>query len=478
MPIPTRRLVRPAVTLAVASTLVAGTVVGIAVAPATAAPSKAPVPTVAPIVGTTTNPAVAAAGWLAQRFVGRRHVPSRSGTHFDLSYPVGDKTVYTFDGGTTADAIFALAASGTAKAKLDGAARYLAGHVADYTSVDDTSGAPGPYDGQLGKAALAAQVAGMDPTDFGGYNLLATLRKDECTGASGSATDLTVPTCPAAGAGRNIYSSVSESFILLAESRGPSAYAPTAAARSYFLSLQCPNGGFTVDTAPCTDGADADLDATSYAAMALRGLSGDAAQLARATDWLAGRQNAHGYWVNQGGPDTDSTGLAVAALSHSGHDVGAARTWLAAQLVAAGPTVGRYAMRGAITYQGKFDPAASVKATSDALLGLSADGALWTLSAAGAAPNSRVLRLPPARVHRARIAAGQVQGVVGDGFTGREKVRAYVGRIRVGTTHASKMGRVSLRVTVPAALRPGTYRLTLRGAASKLRTGVSFRVVR
>jgi len=473
MPVPIRRLARPALTLAVAGTLVAGTVVA-----GSATTPTAPATTVAPIVGTTTNPAVAAAGWLAQRFVGRRHVPSRSGTHFDLSYPAGGKTVYTFDGGTTADAIFALAASGTAKIKLDAAARYLAGHVTDYTSVNDTSGAPGPYDGQLAKTALAAQVAGMDPTDFGGYNLLATLRTDECTGKSGSATDFSVPTCPAAGAGRNIYSSVSESFIMLAESRGPAAYAPTAAARRYFLSLQCPNGGFTVGTAACTADTDADLDATSYAAMALRGLDGYGTQLARATDWLAGRQNAHGYWVNQGGPDTDSTGLAIAALSHSGHDVGGARAWLAAQLVTVGPTVGRYAMRGAVTYQGKFDPAASVKATADALLGLSSDGSLWALSAAGTAPNTRVLRLAPARVHRARIAAGQVQGVVGTGFTGHEKVRAYLGRIRVGTTHASKMGRAGLRVTVPDALRPGSYRLTLRGAASKLRTGVSFRVVR
>jgi hypothetical protein len=475
--VPARRLVRPVAALAAAGTLVTGAVVGIAVGPATAASPKAP--TVAPIVGTTTAPAVAAAGWLAQRFVGRRHQPTASGTNFDLAYTSAGKTVYSFDGGTTADAVFGLAASGTAKIKIEAAARYLAGHVAAYTSVNDTSGAPGPYDGQLGKTALAAQVAGLDPTDFGGYNLLATLQKDECTGPSGSATDFSVPTCPGAGAGRNIYSSVSESFVLLAEARGPVAYAPTSAARSYFLSLQCPNGGFTAGTAACTDDADADLDATSYAAMALSALgSGYTAELTRADDWLAGQQREHGYWASQGGPDSDSTGLAIAALTGTGHGVRTARAWLAGQQVTTGPTVGRYAMRGAITYQGAFDPAASVKATADALLGLSAHGSLATLSAAGAAPNTRVLRLAPARVHRARIARGHVEGIVGYGFTGHEKVRAYLGRLRIGTTHASKMGRVALRAAVPGTLRPGSYRLTLRGAASKLRTGVTVRVVR
>ena len=64
--------------------------------------------------------------------------------------------------------------------------------------------------------------------------------------------DYTTPVCPAPGAARNIYSSISESLAILSEARGArsygSSYAPDAAAMSYFLSLQCANGGFTSDT--------------------------------------------------------------------------------------------------------------------------------------------------------------------------------------------------------------------------------------
>jgi len=47
----------------------------------------------------------------------------------------------------------------------------FAAHVAEYTQVNDTGGAPGPSDGQVAKTALAAIVAGADPTSFGGYDL-------------------------------------------------------------------------------------------------------------------------------------------------------------------------------------------------------------------------------------------------------------------------------------------------------------------
>ena len=78
--------------------------------------SAAPADAAAP--HTTTAPAKAAAGWLAQQFT----------NHFDYAGST------FFDGGSTADAIFALSAAGVGKDKIESAITYFAKHVDDYTS--------------------------------------------------------------------------------------------------------------------------------------------------------------------------------------------------------------------------------------------------------------------------------------------------------------------------------------------------------
>jgi LPXTG-motif cell wall-anchored protein len=428
----------------------------------------------APAPATTTDPAAAAAGWLAQQFVGSDHKPSPSGDHFETSFG----TTHSFDGGTTADAIFALAAAGAGRDKIDAAITYLAQHVTEYTSVNDTSGKPGPYDGQVAKAALAAFVAGADPATFGGHNLLQALKDDECTEQSGSTSDFSVPTCPAPGAGRNIFASVSESLVILVEARAGGSYAPSPAAVDYFLSLQCPNGGFTTRTSACTDGADASVDETGYAVAALLALGGHEHELQRAVTWLTQHRNPKGYWVAQGGPDVDSTGLAASALDAAGVDTASSRTWLAAQQVTTGPTVGADASRGALKYQGRFDAASSVKATADGLLGMVRGTSLATLSAKDATPGTAVLALAPATSKRARVAQGGAQTVTGTGFAAGERVAGVLrsAPVSIGSGTAGANGSVALTFTVPASLEPGRHTVTLTGARSGLATSASFTV--
>ena len=62
---------------------------------------------------TTTVASRAAAGWLAQQFTDHYVYPG--GTYFD--------------GGSTADSVFALAAAKAGKTKIDAAMRYFARHV-------------------------------------------------------------------------------------------------------------------------------------------------------------------------------------------------------------------------------------------------------------------------------------------------------------------------------------------------------------
>lgn len=272
---------------------------------------------------TTTQPTAAAAGWLATQFEDTTHLPTPAGDHFDNKFGAA----YFANYGANADVVFGLAASRSGATKTTVALNYLAAHLDDYADLSRAFG--GPFDGSVAKTALAAQVAGAPATSFGGHNLLQILKDDECAAAT------TDGTCAAAGSALSIFSSVSESLAVLAEARAGGSFAPSAAAVTYLLSLQCADGGFTGGTAACGGGA-ADLDATSYALMALQALGNHPAQADAAAAWLTGQRNSGGWWVSQNIPNTNSTGLATAALAGHGDDVSTSRAWLLSQQVPAG----------------------------------------------------------------------------------------------------------------------------------------------
>jgi hypothetical protein len=430
---------------------------------ATGAASATTAPTV------TADPAQAAAGWLDNQFV--------DGTHFNFP----NSTFYW--GGLTASGVFALAAAKVGQSRIDAALGYMAANVDSDADLEGSFG--GPFDGSVATAALAAMVGGADPTSFGGHNLLLALKSDQCTQVSAptSQTD-TTPTCPAIGSARNIFSSVSESLAILADSRGAAAhglpYAPSAAAIIYFLSLQCPNGGFTGETSACTDDTKASVDETAYAAMALAALGGRSTELAKANAWLVSQRNAAGYWVAQGGPDVDSTGLAAAALSGAGVDVSASRSWLASQQVTDGPTVGAGATRGALKYQGAFSADNAPKATADGVLGMisSGSGSLATLTSTGASTDAPLLALAAPTVGAASVRAGTSQTVTGTGFSAGETVSGELHStpVSIGSGTASSSGTVTLTFTVPAALSAGTHTIVLTGATSGLSSSATFTV--
>ena len=116
---------------------------------------------------------------------------------------------------------------------------YLADNVDAYSDITNSDGF-GPYDGSVAKLAVAAIVAGQDPTAFGGYDLLHTLAADECAPTAKGCTP---------GSGANVFSSIQEAFVILAEARAGAGHAPTTQALDYFTSLQCASGGFTDKTA-------------------------------------------------------------------------------------------------------------------------------------------------------------------------------------------------------------------------------------
>jgi hypothetical protein len=427
---------------AVAATAVAIAVVPSAAAAATTSPQLAP---------TTHNAAPGAAGWLAQQLV--------HGNHLVYSF---DGT--TFDGGGTADAIYALAASKSGKSTIDHAIAYFQKNVETYVDIKNTDGF-GPNDGGIGKTALAAMVAGVSATSFGGYNLLRQLKTDECSTAS--------VTCPAAGAAANIYSSISESVVITAEARAGGKYRPSAPAVTYFLSLQCADGGFTTGTSGGS-GCTPDVDATGYAVMALQALGGHAAQIKKAASWLVSKRSANGSWKSQGGANVDSTALAVVGLHIAGRPTAKSASWLRAQQMTSGPTTGTGASRGALKYQSKFDATASVKATSDGILGITRSS-LATLKAAGAVKGRVVLALPTPQVAKATVLPGGAQRVLGAGFAAAERVIVTIGGKRLGRATSNKSGTATISFTVPKSFAAGKHTVVLIGQRSHLHSQTTFR---
>jgi hypothetical protein len=397
---------------------------------------------------TTTNPAKAAGGWLAQQLVAGTHLVF-SGTTF-------------VDYGGTADLGFALAAGGVGRSTVDNATTYLARHLSDYVDYSGANG--GPYDGSIGKAAVAALVDGRDPNRFGGHHLLRELKNNETSD----------------GDNRNIFSTVSTSFIVIAEARGARhdgrRFAPSHALVKFFLAQQCGNGGFSSDirtaaAVPCT----ADVDATGYALMALQALGGHADVIKHAASWLAAKRAANGSWTAQGGPDIDSTALATVGLHIAGRSTTKSLAWLKRQQVTTGPTVGAGAERGALKYFGKFDPASSIKGTSDGVLGLTLQS-LATLSVKGASKSLPVLALDKATLSHPTVKRGSAEKVTGTGFAAKERVFVTVGSEQVGRHMANKDGTLVFRFTMPGGLSSGQHTVKLTGHRSDLTSKVSVTV--
>lgn len=412
----------------------------------------------APTYRVTTDPAQAAAGWLAGQFEDKTHLPSPNGDHFDSK---SGKDFYP-SYGENADVIFGLAAAKVGKNKIDTALRYLAANLDGYADVSKAQG--GPFDGSVGKVALAAIVTGGDPANFAGVNLMKTLQDDERAGIPGYCTKTVV-----SGQAANLCSSAQESFVILAEARKGGTYAPSKPALAYLSSLQCTNGGFTTEVTACGSGA-ADLDSTSYAIMALSAAGGHAAELAKAVTWLEGQQKAGGYWVSQGIPNPNSTGLAAAALQSQRVDVGRARSWLRSQQARAGAPGA-----GAVKYAGSVRPTTtaatspSVLATAQSLIGLVDGASLATLTATGAS-SSVPMFAPAATLSASSARIGARATVNGDGFVAGEKVSATIHSkpVGLGTATASALGGVTLTYTVPSSVAVGAHTVTLTGLTSGL----------
>jgi hypothetical protein len=322
-----------------------------AVAPALAA-TKASAPVTKPATAVT-KPA-AASGWLARQLV--------KGSHF---VTVLDGVTYP-DQGETIDAIFAFAAGKSANAYGSRAIKWLeqSSVLHNYIGTGTES-----YAGATAKLALAAEVRGDNPANFGQVNLIARLAK--LLTKSGRYSDHS-----AFGDYSNAFS---QSLAIIALSRHGGV---PAKAVGFLISSECKNGGYPLDFAQKT--CVSDTDATALVAQALLA-AGQRAPAVRGLNWLVRVQQRNGGLDAAGGtrPNANTTGLAGEAFADAGwkyHPQLAAKFLTSLQVGCSGPA----AERGALKYDSTgFAKSTAVDATAQGVLGL-ADISLAKLSARGA----------------------------------------------------------------------------------------------
>lgn len=307
--------------------------------PALAAPAA--IPTATPTAPGTT--AKAAAGWLTEQFTAGTHLQSAvDGSYYD-------------DQGLSADGILALDAARVGQSFAATATSWLAAHLNGYIG----DGSRESYAGALAKTALVAQAQGLNPTLFGGRDLLAALEARQVTAA-------------AADRGRfsdksqygDFSNTITQSLAILTLTRAGRTGTLPAAVTS-LKGLRCPDGGFALGY-DLSGGCRSDPDATVFAVQALVRQP----TTEQALDYLVRKQGADGGVVSALGPENaNTTGLAAVAFALGGRQGAATKAYgylKARQAEATGPTA-----VGAVAFKaGGYDPATSLRSTTQALLGL------------------------------------------------------------------------------------------------------------
>ncbi len=219
----------------------------------------------------------------------------------------------TADFGLTIDGALALAATGDADPQLRKIVTFLDDEGKDPSgdTVNEWTGIGTSYasGGAIGKEALLAEVVGDNPRSFGGHNLIAALDASVCKRPStGSNTS-----CPAAGSYLNDTSVFDQTLGIIAQLRAGQVSAAAAPIR-YLESLQSADGSYP-SLIPASGGPDVDSTAMAVMALALvRGARARADVLA-GLKWIASKQEHNGGFPSGGAESINSTGLAIQALT-------------------------------------------------------------------------------------------------------------------------------------------------------------------
>ncbi|HVV37288.1 MAG TPA: hypothetical protein VHC63_11840 [Acidimicrobiales bacterium] len=404
-----------------------------------------------------TSSASKALDWLEGQFAANGH-------HLKSGYTDTNNQFQTFDdAGLTVDGLLALAAGGrTADSEVAAGRDWMKTNVDAYVTGSDPNSL---YAGAVGKAMVFAIVYDLDPNNIDGHDLEADLRgRMQSTGHfTDDATDFQ------SGDPVDYSNGIGDALDVLALAATDDG--TPAQAVNYLLLQQCPNGGFRSELADtkCTDNAKADLDATSFALMALA-VQDESSAVTDAID--AGVADVKAAQMTNGsfGDNANSSGLAASVLRGLGEAPTAnkAATFVNTLQLTSGDNDGAIAL----------DKDTHDAAASD---GLDVQGK--TLAARATAQGVLALGLPaypligtdepvePSTTIALSTSTAQTGGtmtVSGGGFATGEKVRVTVASdpVIVGEPVANRAGFASQSFVLPSSVGAGSHTVTLTGETS------------
>lgn len=351
-------------------------------------------------------------------------------------------------------------------------------------AMDDAPGAyigtgSDSYAGAIGKLATAVDLQGRAPRAFGGVNLISRLESLVVTtrpGQVGRAVDRS--------SYGDLSNTIGQAWVVRALAGTGSRLADEAT--GFLAQQQCGAGFFresfekttAVGTSFTCNGATpaaaASIDATALAVQALvvarrHGVPGLGDELSRASNWLVRQQRPNGSFVGNGVSNTNTTGLAAAALVATGRTAAAERAaaWVSRLQVSSSVAQRSPRLRravGAIAY----DRAALAAGTRSGIPVDQQDQ--WRRATAQAAIGVSAVRILRVSTPRGYVHGGSRVLVRLAGLAPGERFTLRVGRLRAVQGNASTVGVASARVRLPRVTRPFPVRAT--GSASA-RTGTS-----
>jgi hypothetical protein len=297
---------------------------------------------------TTTDPAAAAAGYLARQLAANGH-------HLVVEF---EGTKYP-DYGMTADAILSIDAAGVAQKEAAAATKYLKQEVANYIG----GTAPNIYPGSAAKLLLVAEAQHVNPESFGGVDLVAAIVGTE-GGGGAPAGEYQNPSDTQFSA-----SVLVQSLAVLALAGSSVTAPPSANAVSFLAGQQCANGAFQVASRPdptvACETADNDVDTTAYAIQALVA-AGAHAPANAAMKWILSVRNSDGGWGETPGVKSvaNSTALVTQALVATHRSATSGLKWLQSHQQGC---KAKASTRGAVRSHGsKYDEDTDLRATTQA----------------------------------------------------------------------------------------------------------------
>jgi hypothetical protein len=217
------------------------------------------------------------------------------------------------DFGLTIDGALALAATKDDDSALRRIVAFIDGNGKDPSgrTVNDWTGIGTSYasGGAIGKEALLAEVVGDKPRNFGGHDLIAALDASVCTRASAGSNS----NCPAAGSYLNDTSVFDQTLGVIAQLRAGQ-IREAAAPIAYLESLQNADGSFP-SLIPPSGGPDVDSTAMAVMALALARGPRAAGDVQAGLTWIASQQEHNGGFRSAGAESINSTGLAIQAMT-------------------------------------------------------------------------------------------------------------------------------------------------------------------